>query len=462
MKRLFGFILILAGATIIIFSMAVHWLRLSHPGSGFGHKQYFLASTGVLILIAGAIVTIPRFRKRPVSPIWRYLGILLLSTNFFYGLLLFIYPHDIELQLVKIRNLVGAEALPREPLLEELLLFFESRARDKWLENQARFNLNEPATPKDAQDLIDAIREANCNFANRTRLMAREHVISNLEEKLIGEVRNSRRWRIRFQNGLGLTVAGILSVPLEKRPHPVIIIPNGMTSTPENLFLIDHEDYHRGVACRFEGSYVVFALHIPSSPDFSYELMMHNRMNWAAEAMGIDYRYYETVDKVVSALDYLETKPAIDPSRIAIYGISLGGDTSIDAGVEDKRINVIAASGTNVFSPSYQQMFVQWRYMYPYYYRYNRLLLPDAGTKLLASYPRRLIIELGRQDSTGDFNAALRRAQQIKRIYSVLGQADNVKIITFNRDKSNIAPNGHEMEVNCVQGQIDRWFGIQH
>lgn len=443
-----------------MFSVAVHWLRLGQLASGFGYKQYLMASTGAILTIAGAIITIPRFRKHPVSPIWRYLGFLLLSMDVLYGSFLVLYPHDIEPQLIKLRSLVGAEALPHEPLLEELLLFLESRARDKWLENQARFDLDKPATPQAAQELIDTIGETSRDFANETRLKAREHVISNLEETLIGEVGNARRWRVRFQNGLGLTVEGILSVPLAKRPHPVIIVPNGMSSTPEKLFLIDHEDYHHGVACRFEGDYVVFALHIPSYPDFSYELMMHNRLNWAAESAGIDYKYYETVDKVVSALDYLETKPVIDPRRIAIYGISLGGDTAIDAGVEDERITVIAASGTNVLSPSYQQMFIQWRYMYPYYYRYNRLSLPDAGTKMLAAYPRRLIIELGRQDTTGDFNAALHRARQVKRIYSLLGRGDNVMIIAFNQKMFTIAPHGHEMEVSRVKEQIDQWFDV--
>ena len=187
---------------------------------------------------------------------------------------------------------------------------------------------------------------------------------------------------------------------------------------------------------------------------------MHNRMNWAAEAAGLDYRYYETVDKVVSALDYLETKPEIDPGRIAIYGISMGGDTSINAGVEDGRISVIAASGTNVFSTSYQQMFTQWPYAFPYYYRYDRLSLPDVGTRMLSAYPKRLIVELGRQDITGDFEATLHRAEQIKRVYQLLGHEENVAIVTFDPTKSEIAPNGHEMDITGVKDQIDQWFDV--
>lgn len=402
----------------------------------------------------------PRLQKGPVIPIWRYLGILLLSMNVLYGSLLVLYPKDIERQLSYFRCLIGAEKLPHGQLLEELLLFFETIARDKWLDNQSKFNLDKPAMPQDAQKLIDTIRKTSCDYAGKTRLNNRKHSINNIEETPIARVGNSHRWRIRFQNDLGLTVEGILSVPLANRPHPVIIIPNGMSSTPENLFLIDREDYHHGVASRFEGDYVVFAVHIPAYRNFPYELMMHNRMNWVAEAAGIDYRYYATVDKVVSALDYLLTKPVADASRIAIYGISMGGDTSIDAGVEDRRISVVAASGTNVFSSSYQQMFSEYRYTYPYYYRYARLSLPDAGTKMLAAYPKRQIIEINRNDKTGDFDEALRRAHQVKKIYSILGHEDNLTIITFSREKSNIAPNGHEMDITGVKNQIDQWFDV--
>ena len=197
--------------------------------------------------------------------------VLLLCMNILYGSLLALYPHDVEAQLVNLRLVVGADTRPHEPLLEELLFFFGSRARDKWLENQARFDLDKPATPQEGQELIASIREASLDFAAKTRLKAPQHVISDLEETPIGEVSNARRWRVRFQNGLGLTVEGILSVPLTNGPHPIIIIPNGMSSTPENLFLIGPEDYQNGAACRFEGDYVVFAPHIPSSPDFSYE-----------------------------------------------------------------------------------------------------------------------------------------------------------------------------------------------
>jgi hypothetical protein len=156
----------------------------------------------------------------------------------------------------------------------------------------------------------------------------------------------------------------------------------------------------------------------------------------------------------------LESKPEIDPSRVAIYGISMGGDAAIGGGVNDSRIKVIAASGTNVIEPVYDELFSKSIYSSPYKYRYNILSLPDDGTMLLAAFPRRIIIELNKQDTTGSFDASLYRAQQIKRIYSLQGSEENAIVITFNHAPSDLAPQGHEMEVAQVKHQIDQWFNI--
>jgi len=463
MRRFLYPALLLIGIIAVLVAVAADWLGLG--SSGFGIKQYFLVSAGLLAMLMGAIIRLSRSCRTQVNPWWKYVSILLLSTGVLYSSALVLYPQDIAQQIIYLRGAVAIPGAPpevrtepAEPLLEELVQFFEARAQDKWLQNQARFDLGRPTTAQEAQELIETVRLGYREFY----LMgadARNHQVNNIEQQPMGEVNGARRYRVRFQNDLGLTIEGILSVPLAKGPHPLIIIPNGMSGTPERLFLIDVEDYHHGVACRFEGDYVVFALHIPSHPDFYYEVEMQNRMNWAAQVAGMNYWYYLMIDKVVSALDWLDTRPEIDPDRTAVYGISMGGATAILAAAGDERIEVIAASGTNVFTSHYQMMFQERPYVYPHYYWYNRLSAPDLGTTALAVFPRRLIIELNRRDRAGNFDAALRRAQQVKRIYSLLGHEEDAVIVTFDQ-VSAVAPHGHEMGISGVKQQIDDWFGI--
>lgn len=455
-----GLLLILAGAVAIGASIGAEALGLDSPGSGFGVKQYLLASTGLIGVVAGVVFSLSPACTAPVNPWWKSLCLLLICADILYGSLLMTYPRDLGPALTQVNALIYGKGELHDPLLQELLDYFEIRAQEKWALNQASFDLDRPASPNDAQELIDAIREAN-RGSDETASARRNRTVNNLEEEPIGEANGSQRYRVRFQNDLGLAVEGILSVPMADGAHPLIIIPNGMSSSPEQLFLTNAEDYHHGVACQFEGNYVVFALHLPSSPDFEYEVMMHDRMNWAAEVAGLDYQYYLKVDKVISALDYLETKSEVDKGRIAIYGLSMGGDAAIDAGVADERINVIAASGTNVLTPAFQRIFDGQRYLYPYYYQNDRLGRPDEGTKLLAVFPRKVIIELNRQDTTGNFDAAQSRAQQVKRIFALLGAKESAQIIVFDHAKSALAPNGHEMQITGVKKQIDAWFGIK-
>ena len=460
--RLIGLIVIVAGITLLVFSLGADFLGLGLPGSGIGYKQGITASISIIFILSGFFIHhIFKETRSQVNPLWKYTSLLMITGILLSGTVLVIYPSEIGEQLVMLRSKLGIDPPLNTTSLTELLTFIEDRSQKTWLENQQRFNLDQPTNANEARELIDAIVEANRNSNNSNVIQGINQKVSNLQEQLIDEVNGARRYRVQFKNDLGLTINGILSVPLSDGPHPLIIIPNGITSTPDNLFLIDREDYQHGAACKFEGDYVVFALQIPSSTEYSNDLDFLNKMNWAAIAAGLNYRYYLTTDRVISALDYLESRPEIDPSRVAIYGISMGGDAAIGGGLNDTRIKVIATSGTNVIEPLYDDLFSKSKYSNPYKYRYNILSLPDDGTALLAVFPRKIIVELNQQDTTGSFDASLHRAQQIKRIYSLLGIDENAIVITFNHAPSDIAPQGHEMEVAQVKRQIDQWFDIQ-
>lgn len=59
---------------------------------------------------------------------------------------------------------------------------------------------------------------------------------------------------------------------------------------------------------------------------------------------GMDWGWYGDLD-ITGALDYLESRREIDPSRIAAVGLSMGGEQAITAAASDRRIKAVVAEG---------------------------------------------------------------------------------------------------------------------
>jgi hypothetical protein len=58
----------------------------------------------------------------------------------------------------------------------------------------------------------------------------------------------------------------------------------------------------------------------------------------------MDWGWYGDLD-ITGALDYLETRQEIDPSRMAAVGLSMGGEQAITAAASDARIKAVVAEG---------------------------------------------------------------------------------------------------------------------
>jgi pimeloyl-ACP methyl ester carboxylesterase len=59
---------------------------------------------------------------------------------------------------------------------------------------------------------------------------------------------------------------------------------------------------------------------------------------------GMDWGWYGDLD-IAGALDYLDSRPEVDPSRIAAVGLSMGGEQAITAAASDPRIKAVVAEG---------------------------------------------------------------------------------------------------------------------
>ncbi len=147
--------------------------------------------------------------------------------------------------------------------------------------------------------------------------------------------REANYWREQFvfDDGIGGVVPGYLLLPLSPGPHPAILYCHwhgGEYSIgKEELFQTNHTPVAPGVALVEQG-YVVIAVDAPAfgerqgkGPDgeigSSGEVSAAKWCLWAGRTM---WGWILRDDRM--ALDYLLTRPEVDPNKVGVMGISMG------------------------------------------------------------------------------------------------------------------------------------------
>jgi len=333
----------------------------------------------------------------------------------------------------------------KSPLADELALFLEKKWVEKYRTYQSQFDL-EGKSAKDLEEMGKTIKEDFFQW-----IQARPHVkeVKSLEEVRVDSTKDYIIKSVSFINANGLTVTGHLSIPVRKKDSlPALMIPNGMGSSSEKIFGLTGTDYHSNVGKCFSKDFIVFAVNIPpATGPFKKTVKLMDRNFYLSNSAGLNWKYYQIVDKVSSALDYVENLPGYN-GRAAIYGISMGGGTAIVSSLFEPRIKVVVPSGTNVFTPTDVQLLKNRRFVYTHYYEYNVVSCPSLFQLLFAMYPRQIVIELNKLDVTGVYNEALKAANQVRKFYEIRGRKNNVQLVLFEGQKFR---NGHYMEVNQVK-----------
>jgi len=140
---------------------------------------------------------------------------------------------------------------------------------------------------------------------------------------------NCSREKIVFDGVRDGRVPGYLALPKTgKAPYPVIILLHGHTGHKDEWWM-DDSFYGGGLVTKafLPEGYAVLALdaqyHGERKADNNYESpnMLHSR-GWHSRSIDM---VIQTVSEYSRAIDYLETRPEIDMSRIGVHGYSMGG-----------------------------------------------------------------------------------------------------------------------------------------
>ncbi|MGA8297255.1 MAG: alpha/beta hydrolase [Acidimicrobiales bacterium] len=131
----------------------------------------------------------------------------------------------------------------------------------------------------------------------------------------------------------GAQLFGMLRLPNSRGPHPVVVLVPGLDSTKEEFRLVERSFLDRGVG--------TFAVDGPGQGEAEYALSI--RPDWEVPGRAI--------------VDHLVTLPGVDPDRIGIWGVSLGGYYVPRVAARDKRVRAcIALAGPYDFGSCWDQL----------------------------------------------------------------------------------------------------------
>lgn len=131
----------------------------------------------------------------------------------------------------------------------------------------------------------------------------------------------------------GAQLVGVLRLPTGEGPHPVVILIPGLDSTKEEFRLVERSFLDRGVG--------TFSVDGPGQGESEYALAI--RPDWEVPGRAI--------------VDHLVGLSGVDPERIGVWGVSLGGYYSPRVAVGDERIRAcIALAGPYDFGQAWDQV----------------------------------------------------------------------------------------------------------
>lgn len=139
-----------------------------------------------------------------------------------------------------------------------------------------------------------------------------------------------RRIEIPFE---GSQMVGVLREPAGEGPHPVMIMIPGLDSTKEELRSTEDLFLARGIAA--------FSVDGPGQGEAEYDLAI--RGDWEVPGAAI--------------IDHLTTIASLDPGRVGVWGVSLGGYYAPRVASGDDRVKAcIALAGPYTFAGNWDNL----------------------------------------------------------------------------------------------------------
>jgi dienelactone hydrolase len=269
--------------------------------------------------------------------------------------------------------------------------------------------------------------------------------------------------KIQFENGAGADVPGWVLIPDGAHRAPAILYNHahgGDYTIGKKEIFEDRYDLHNQIGIEFvKRGYVVLAIDAylfderlgkgpggPNEVDREAELTLAKKFLWEGGTL-----WGMMVRDDLLALNYLLTRPEVDPARIGTTGMSLGGSRTTWITALDDRIKVaIPVAQMN----RYQEFAASGKYMHHgMYYYVPGALRSGVNMEHIAALaaPRAHLIMVGDSDALSPIEGVLIIDAFSRGIYDLYGKPDHFNTII----ETGLA---HQYTPSMFAATLD-WFG---
>ena len=165
-----------------------------------------------------------------------------------------------------------------------------------------------------------------------------------------------------------------------------------------------------------------------------------------AQLLGLNLLTLNVFD-LSRCIDYLTTRPEVDPRRIGCVSLSYGGTLTPISAALVERIKVAVVSG--YLSSLHEQTFVRGdtcgSQIVPNLIRWGEL----SDVACLVA-PRALLIESGTEDDMFGIDAARAAVQEVRRLYEVLNVAE--------KTAQHVFEGGHRWDGARTAAWLEQWL----
>ncbi len=246
----------------------------------------------------------------------------------------------------------------------------------------------------------------------------------------IGEDGIGRYFRAMIPILPGVHAEGIYIVPKSLKPGekaPLVISMHGGGGSPEVALFKGGANYHDMVRGGVKRGYIVFApQHLFSAEGHPKDV--RNRTDERLRLVGTSLTAVE-IAKITRSLDVLLKRPEIDPSRVAMVGLSYGGYYALVTPALDTRIKVsVCSCYYGVQEARYQRDELSIPSDFKFKDRFT--LFRDSDLAALIC-PRALQIQAGSKDGVDHRDGGKPLAPQSAAYYEKLGLSDRFQHLIF-------------------------------
>jgi cephalosporin-C deacetylase-like acetyl esterase len=231
---------------------------------------------------------------------------------------------------------------------------------------------------------------------------------------------------------------GYLLVPkdIEKgEQRPVVVCQHGLEGLPNDVVTRDKNErafrYYKGFAAELaDRGFVTFAPHNPYRGRDAFRVLQRKANSLGRSLFSVIVAQHNRI------LDWLETQPFVDKSRIGFYGLSYGGKTAmrVPALVPRYCLSICSADFNEWIK---KNVTVDARYSYLFTGEYEMFEFNLGHTFNYAEMaaliaPRPFMVERGHKDGVAPDEWVAYEFAKVRRLYANLGIPERTEIEFFN------------------------------